>query len=104
MPHGKDYCKWLKRGGLYCEKSCLDTYCKIHRMRLRNGSAPPEKCEKCGFGTTMTNPTICTRCAPNLHAKLQRTEKRQHRLHFKLMREINEAAEVIGKQHMYIAW
>ena len=47
---------------------------------------------------------ICSSCRPNLKAKLQRTEKRQHKLHSKLMREINEAAEVIGKYHMYIAW
>ena len=88
MPHGKDYCKWLQRGGWYCEKSCLDTYCKIHRMRLRNGATPPERCERCGFGTTMTEPIICTRCAPNLHLKLKRTEKRQHRLFKQLMVEI----------------
>ena len=90
MPQGHDTCKWLLIGrNDRCGTSCLDTYCKVHRQRLRRGSHSPEPCISCGRGTQAQKPVMCDNCGGGrLRKKLVRTEARTRRLHLQLMNEL----------------
>jgi len=48
---GYNKCPWLKKGGHeICGKSCREEYCKVHRLKIRQGSKIPLPCLGCGVG------------------------------------------------------
>jgi len=48
---GYNKCPWLKKGGHEtCGNSCREEYCKIHRLKIRQGSRIPRPCLGCGAG------------------------------------------------------
>ena len=48
---GYNICPWLKNGKReICGKSCREEYCKVHRLKIRNGSKILRPCLGCGIG------------------------------------------------------
>ena len=89
---GKEICQWLIVGSLeQCGKSCLDTYCGVHRMRLRKiiDHTAPMPCRLCGVGT-QSEPHLCKSCgAEKVKKHLIRAEAKAKRLFPNVMSELH---------------
>ena len=75
---GYNICPWLKNGKREtCGKSCREEYCKVHRLKIRNGSRIPRPCLGCGIGVR-SQIQLCRGCGREAERKrLVRTRVKQ---------------------------
>ena len=84
-----EQCEWLKLGTTtFCNKNCLNQFCKVHRSQIRKGYTPPRPCRRCGKGTNAE--TLLCRACGNASAQMRivRIEKKARKLFPKVMEEL----------------
>ena len=79
---GYNICPWLKNGKHEtCGKSCREEYCKVHRLKIRNGRKIPRPCLSCGVGV-ISQIQLCRGCGRETERKrLVKTRAKQPQLY-----------------------
>ena len=79
---GINNCNWLSVGRrTTCNKSCLFDYCKIHRMKQRQGRPNPKPCKICGKGV-QSEIQLCNGCGREKVRLSNKRAKKNTEKHF----------------------